>query len=299
MYKYGVHKTAWGHLVDPNAMDLFFDQVKQTGSDLVEMRVPDPCVLGDDVKIREIRKMAEDRGLGMVFGFGYPPGVDMRSDDIYARKFAVQHLITAIKGVAKIGGSEIGGVLYSTWPTVYTAPITRQMRYEHVQRCIECIRQVMPAAEDLGIRLNMEVLNRFENYIINTAAEGIEFCKAVGSKNIGLLLDTFHMSIEENDIAQAIRSAKDYIGKLHCTEPNRGVPFHNKRINWPEIGQALKDIGFNKPIIIEAVLASDDAAIFTFYMKMWRDIISDISLEGRITALKNGISFLKKQFNDE
>jgi D-psicose/D-tagatose/L-ribulose 3-epimerase len=225
-------------------------------------------------------------------------GFDMRSEDIFARKYAVQHLIAAIKGVAAVGGSEIGGVLYSTWPPQYTTvPITRQMKHEQVQRCIEGLRETMPVAEDLGVSVNMEVLNRFENYIINTAAEGIEFCKAVGSRNIGVLLDTFHMSMEEDDIAGAIRSAKDYIGKLHCTEPNRGIPFHNKRINWPDIGQALRDIGFNKPIIIEAMLAFDDAG--SYNMRMWRDLIPDTTIEGRITALRNGIAYLKKQFNDE
>jgi len=172
------------------------------------------------------------------------------------------------------------------------------MKHEHVQRCIEEIRKVMPLAEDLGVMVNMEVLNRFENYIMNTAAEGIEFCKAVGSKNIGVLLDTFHMAIEEDDIAGAIRSAKNYIGKLHCTEPNRGAPHHNKRINWPEIGQTLKDIGFNKPIIVEAVIAFDD--FFTSHnMRMWRNLVPDTSIEGRVAVLKNGIAFLKKQFNDE
>jgi len=298
MYKYGVHRLSWGRFFDPNVLEPLFDQVVQTGADFIEMRVPDPCILGDEVKTREIRKMTEDRGIGLVFGFGYPQGLDMRSEDLPTRKFAIKYLIAAIKGAAAVGGTEIGGVLYAPIPQLYTlVPITRQMKHDHVQRCIESLREVMPVAEDLGIQLNMEVLNRFENYIINTAAEGIEFCKAVGSKNIGVLLDTFHMSIEEDDIPAAIRSAKGYMGKFHCTEPNRGIPFHNKRINWPEIGQALKDIAYDKTIIIEAVLAFDDAA--THNMRMWRDLIPDTGVEARIAAMKNGIAFLKKQFNDE
>ena len=298
MYKYGVHRVSWGNFFDPDALESFFDQAAQTGADLVEMRPPDACIFSDGLKAKEIRKMAADRGLEFVFCFGYPLGMDMRSDDAFARKHAVNHLLAAIKAAAALGGSEIGGVLYSNWPVLYTtAPITRRMKYEQVQRCIESMRMAMPAAEDLGVRLNMEVLNRFENYIINTAAEGIEFCKAVDSKNIGVLLDTFHMSIEENDIPQAILSAKDYIGKLHCAEPTRGVPYHNKRINWPEIGQVLKRIGFNKPIVIEAMLAFDDSAI-AYNMRIWRDLADDTTVEGRITALKNSIAFLKKQFGD-
>jgi D-psicose/D-tagatose/L-ribulose 3-epimerase len=299
MFKYGVHRMTWGRLFDPDNLEAFFNQVAQTGADFVEMRPPDSCILYEEAKIRDVRKMAEDKGLGLVFGFGYPLGLDMRSEDAFARRYAVKHLTAAIKGIAALGGSEIGGVLYANSPTLYTtAIITRQMKHDQVQRCVDSIREVMPVAEDLGIRVNMEVLNRFENYIMNTAAEGMEFCKAVGSKNIGVLLDTFHMSIEEDDIAAAIRSAKDYIGKLHCTEPSRGIPHHNKRINWPEIGQTLKDIGFNKPIIIEAVLAFDND-ITSHNMRMWRDLIPDTTMEGRITAMKSGIAYLKKQFNDE
>ena len=299
MYKYGVHRLSWGNYFNPDDLGTFFDHVLKTGADYVEMRPPEPCVLGYETKIREIRQMAADRGLGLTFGLGYPQGMDMRSDDIFARKFAVKFLIAVIKGIAAVGGEELGGVLYSPVPTLYTPapPITRQMKYDHVQRCIECLREAAPVAEDLGVRLNLEILNRFENYIINTAREGVAFCEAVGSPNVGLLLDTFHMSIEEDDLPAAIRLAKDYIGKFHCTEPNRGIPFHNKRINWPEIGAALKDIGFNKPIIIEAVPVFDDA--ITYNMRMWRDLIPDTTLEGRIAALKNGIAFLKKQFNDE
>jgi len=298
MYKYGVHRLTWGPFFDPDAIGIFFDQVKQTGADILEMRPPEPCLLAEEAKIKEIRKMAADRELELIFSFGYPQGLDMRSEDPFIRKYAIQHLITAIKGVAAIGGKEFGGVLYSSSPTLYTTTqITRQMKYEQVQHCIEGIRQVMPVAEDLGVSINLEVVNRFENYIINTPTEGVAFCKAVGSKNIGVVLDTFHLSIEVDDIPEAIRYAKDYIGKFHCTEPNRGIPFHNKRINWPEIGQVLREIGFNKPIIIEAVLAFDDF-IFSHNMRMWRNLIEDTTVEGRIDALKNGITFLKKQFGN-
>ena len=296
MFKYGVNKATWGHFFDPDDFKTFFSQVVETGAEIAEFRPPDPLLLNDQQKIKETCQLAAANGIQMTFTFAL--GFDMRSEDAFTRKYAVEHLSAAIRTVAALKGIALSGVPYSTWPPRYdSTPITKQMKHDQTQRCIECIRQVMPLAEDSGVRLNMEVLNRFENYIINTAAEGIAFAKAVDSKNCALLLDTFHMSIEEDDIPAAIRSAKNYIGELHVTEPNRKVPFHNKRINWQEIGQTLKDIGFDKPIIIEAVLAFDDAS--SYNMRMWRDQIADTSITGRINEMKKGIAFLKEQFNDK
>ena len=298
MFRYGVHRFSWGHFYDQNDLKTFFEQVAKTGADTVEFRPPDLALLNNQQKIMEIRQLAADKGIDMVFCLGYPPGFDMRSEDIFVRKHVHEYLSAAVRAVSALGGSELGGVIYSTWPPVYNNfPITKQMKYEQTQRCIEGIRQIMPIAGDFGVQLDMEVLNRFDNHIINTVEEGISFVRAVDSKNCGLLLDTFHMNIEEDDIPAAIRSARGYIGKLHVTEPNRKIPFHNKRINWPEIGKALKDISFDKSVVIEAIIAYDD--IDAYNMRLWRDLIADTSLSGRIEELRKGVLFLKEQFGNK
>ncbi|MDR2909008.1 MAG: sugar phosphate isomerase/epimerase [Oscillospiraceae bacterium] len=299
MFRYGVHKATWGQLFDLDNPGLFFRQAAQTGAEVVELRPPDYVIMGDKRKIDELRVMARDSGIELIFCFGYPTGLDMRSDDPFIRKYAVEHMKRSIEGIAALGegGGELSGVLYSCWPTLYDGnAITRQMKYEHTQRCIEGIRHVMPTAEALGVQINLEVLNRFENYIINTAREGLDFAKAVDSKSCGLLLDTFHMAIEEDDIPAAIRSAGGYLGKLHATEPNRKIPFHNNRIHWPCVGDALRDIGFSGSVVIEAVVAFEDAG--SHNMRMWRDQLEDVTAEGRIEALKAGIAFLRASFQE-
>ncbi len=60
--------------------------------------------------------MAEDAGIELLFCYGYPPGIDMRSPDPFIRKFAVEHLKRAIEAAYYLGGTEVGGVLYSNWP---------------------------------------------------------------------------------------------------------------------------------------------------------------------------------------
>lgn len=295
--KYGVHRMTWGKHFDPNDLKTFFTQVKATGAETVEFRPPDETLFGDLEKTAEIRKMAEDMGIELLFCYGYPVGMDMRLSDVFARHYAEEHLKRAIEAAARLGGTEIGGVLYANWPTDYNKDvITPEVKYERTQRCIESLRRVMPTAEDCNIMVNLEILNRFENYIINTVDEGLAMIEQVESDHCGLVLDMFHMGIEENDIPAAIRKAKGHIGQFHVSEPNRAIPFHNKRFNWPEIGQTLKEIGYDKTVTMEAVMTFDDMATYNF--RMWRDMMEDTSVPARIEAMKQGILFLKEQFGD-
>lgn len=295
--KYGVHRMTWGKYFDPQDLKTFFEQVKCTGADTVEFRPPDETLYGDLRKTAEIRRMAEDMGITLLFCYGYPVGMDMRLADPFARFYAQEHLKRAIEAAARLGGTEIGGVLYANWPTDYTRDtITPQVKYERTQRCIESLRAVMPTAEDCNIQVNLEILNRFENYIINTVDEGLAMLSQVESTHCGLLLDMFHMSIEEDDIPAAIRKAKGHIGQFHVSEPNRGIPFHNTRFNWKEIGQTLREIGYDKTVTMESVVTFDDMATYNF--RMWRDLIADPSMPARIEAMKAGIVFLKEQFGE-
>jgi D-psicose/D-tagatose/L-ribulose 3-epimerase len=68
------------------------------------------------------------------------------------------------------------------------------------------------------------VVNRFEQYLLNTAEEGVAFIKRVGSPNLKLLLDTFYMNIEEDNISKALTLTGDQLGHFHIGETNRKTP---------------------------------------------------------------------------
>lgn len=295
--KYGTQFQAWGKYFDFSDVKTFLRQAKEIGAQVVELYpVGYPLAASMEVT-KSIRDCAEALGIEMVFTFGYPDEMDMCSPDPYIRNMAIEHLKKAVRAVHNLGGREIGGILYSKWPAQYhNDMITRNEKRERTLRSIEAVRQVVPVAEELGIQMNLEIVNRFENYIMNTVSEGLEFVRQIDSSSVGLLLDTFHMSLEEEDIPSAIIKAKGYIGKIHVTEPDRNVPFHNTRINWKDIGTALKSIGYDKYVVLEAILAFDDEA--SYNMRMWRDLIEDTSLEGRMEAVKRGIEFVKAQFGD-
>jgi D-psicose/D-tagatose/L-ribulose 3-epimerase len=299
MKTYGVHFGYWGDDYNPEQFADHLNQVRSTGAQAFEVRPADAILRGDHNGMLDLRRMAEEAGIGLIFSFSFvrPAKYDILSESSETRRKAVDFLKRLVEGTSLAGGQSIGGVLYSSWPSVYgEGPISHDERLRRIGRSIDSMREVAKAAEDNNIIVNLEVVNRFENYIINTAQEGVAFCKQVASPNCRLLLDVFHMNIEEENISLAIRSANGYIGHFHVSEPNRGIPHISSRINWQEIGDALNAINYDGCISIESMVHSAGKAAYN--MHMWRNLTDDVSLENRLNMLKEGVSFLKSQIGE-
>ena len=97
----------------------------------------------------------------------------------------------------------------------------------------------------------MEPLNRFETDLINTVDQGLELLSDIGRENVGFLLDTFHMNIEEKNIPDAIRRAGKHIFEFHSCSNDRGTPGED-HLPWSEIAAALRGVEYEGPIVIEA-----------------------------------------------
>ncbi|WP_343210667.1 sugar phosphate isomerase/epimerase [Anaerolentibacter hominis] len=290
--KYGVHRWTWADDFNRIPLETFLEQARSTGAEAAEFKIPDAALQQNKTRAREIRQTAENLGLTLLCNAGAPKGLDMCSADPYLQKYAREHLLRVIQGAELIGVRKVSGILHSNWPARYDDQvITPEEKAERTKRSIENIRMVMPVAEECGVQLNFEIVNRFEHYVLNTVEEGISFCEQVDSKCCGLLLDVFHMNIEEDSIPEAIRRAKGHIGHFHVSESNRKVPYHTDKINWPEIGRALRDVGYDDTVVLEAALIFDGSD--TYCMRMWRNLIPDTSLEARLQMLREGIGYMK------
>ena len=115
------------------------------------------------------------------------------------------------------------------------------------------MREAVKTAEDCGVIFCIEVVNRFEQFMMNTAAEGISFAERVGSPNCKLLLDTFHMNIEEDSLRGSLIEAGTWLGHFHLGEPNRRPPGRG-RMPWPEIFGALREINYQGAVVMEPFL---------------------------------------------
>jgi D-psicose/D-tagatose/L-ribulose 3-epimerase len=122
----------------------------------------------------------------------------------------------------------------------------------------------------------VEVINRFEQFLINTCAEALAYVNEVNSPACNILLDTFHMNIEEDSLGDAIRMAGKRLASLHLGEPNRKLPGMGRQ-PWGEIKLALDDINYEGPLVMEPFLTQGGA--IGRAVAVWRDIVPNPDLD--------------------
>ncbi len=220
------------------AAALGFDAVGVRGTGIVEF---------SDEKKDSTRKLAEDLGLKMNFVAALP--VDISSEDPNARREGLDYIKRIIDAVVYMKGDLLAGAFYAAWHSTLPVGVTDKTPY--LDRSAACMRDICTTAANCGIRISLEILNRYETFLLNTAAEGMDYINRVGADNLGLLLDTFHMNIEEDTLDGAIETAGNRLTHFHVGEANRDVPRPDGHIDWPRIFKALKRVGYQGIIEFE------------------------------------------------
>ncbi|MCI0624965.1 MAG: sugar phosphate isomerase/epimerase [Acidobacteria bacterium] len=148
------------------------------------------------------------------------------------------------------------------------------------------LKRICRYAEKKRRKIALEPLNRFETDFMKTCAQGLRMIEDVGSPALSLLLDTFHMNIEEKDPARAIRQAGKKLGHFHACGCDRGTP-GSDHIDWDRISVALRRIGYKGDVVIESF--TPDVKVIAKAASIWRTIEpnkNDIAMEG--------VKFLKR-----
>lgn len=220
--------------------------------------------------------------MGMTACCVMPEECNPCSDDAAIRKAAVERLETMVDITAEMGGEAIAGPLYS--PVRHLTG--KACSSDEWNRCVDVLGTAAAHAESAGIYMAIEPLNRFETYVINTAADAVRMCRDVGSDHLKVQLDTFHANIEEKDTAAAIRSTGKYLGHFHASESDRGVP-GTGQVRWPDVFAALHEIGYDRWVTIESFATGivDLCAAAC----IWRPLYD--SAEG---LAREGLAFLKE-----
>ena len=171
---------------------------------------------------KNLKEHAEARNISLSYCIGLPVAYDIASEDAGARDKGLKYLTEIASGIGEMGGGMVSGIIYSYWPALLPKSVDDKRPY--IDRSVETMRKAIKVAEDNNVIFNMEVVNRFEQYMMNTAAEAVEYVKRVDSPNAKILLDTFHMNIEEDTISGALETAGSYLGHIHLGENNRTPP---------------------------------------------------------------------------
>jgi len=136
----------------------------------------------------------------------------------------------------------------------------------------ESLDELGQKAAACGVNLLFEPLNRYESDMVNTLGDGVRLIKSLSCKNVLLLADLFHMNIEEESIADSIRTAGCYIGHVHFVDSNRR-PAGMGHINLADVAVALRDIDFNGYASAEALPYPDPDAAAAQTMSAFREFL--------------------------
>jgi D-psicose/D-tagatose/L-ribulose 3-epimerase len=196
---------------------------------------------------------------------GLPLDKDISNDDPAIVAAGEAMLADAVRAVRDIGGNKLGGILYSAH-TKYNRPPTKTGWHNSVA----AIARTGDLAKECGVDLVLEIVNRFESNLLNTAAQGMKFIAETGSSHVRLHLDTFHMNIEEANPAAAIRMAGDKLGYFHIGESNRGY-LGDGVINFDLIFDALLDISYSRDIVFESFSTTVVDEGLSLACAIWRD----------------------------
>jgi D-psicose/D-tagatose/L-ribulose 3-epimerase len=246
MRRVGIFYAYWTREWDVDFLP-FVWKVASLGFEQLELNGGTIAGLGEHQR-RAIAEEARTRGIALSYGIGLPAAKDPSSLDEGVRREGLRFMKSMIDAVSSMGGGMIGGTLHSTWPA--KPPVDLAQKAAIRERSLLSMRELAPYAEDRDVTLNIEVLNRFEHFLFNVCDEAIAFVEEVGSPALRILLDTFHMNIEEDSIGGAIRRTGSLLAALHIGETNRKPPGMG-RMPWKEIRDALDDIGFDGPLVME------------------------------------------------
>lgn len=279
--KFGASTFIWVSPFSNNTLDLI-EKVKIFGFDSIEICIEDPEVINPKI----VRKALDKAGISPIICGAFGPNRDISNEDKVIQNLGIDYLKTCIDYAENLGSSIVAGPMYSA--TGKTRLLSTEEKEKQWNLAIKNLKKVAKYALKRNIRLAIEPLNRFETDFINIVDQGLELIDRISYGNVGLLLDTFHMNIEEKNSADAIRKAGKKLFHFHASSNDRGTP-GTGQINWKEIFFAIKDIGYNETIVIESF--TPEIKEIARAVSIWRKIAEDQN-----TLAKEGLAFLKKSF---
>jgi D-psicose/D-tagatose/L-ribulose 3-epimerase len=286
--KYGIYYAYWENEWRADYLP-YIEKVSELGFDVLEIACT-PIPEYSKAQLLQLKKVAAEQGIVLTGGHGPSIGHNLASADESVVREGMNFYKALFKNLEILGVSKIGGGIYTYWPVDYTKPVDKE---GDRARSIKNVRELAHIARESGITLYLEVLNRFEGYLLNTAAEGVCFVDEVGADNVKLTLDTFHMNIEEDNFGDAIRMAGDKLGHFHIGEANRRVPGKG-RLPWQEIGDALKDIGFAGDVVMEPFVRRGGTVGSN--IKIWRELEDNTDTESLDRDARESLTFIKDKF---
>jgi D-psicose/D-tagatose/L-ribulose 3-epimerase len=244
MFRFGVDSFIWSE--NFSEKDLWIiPKAKELGFEALDIAVAHPEVFPTE----KVKAKVSEVGMEVVTTTTLSKNTSFISPDPRVRAAGIQSLKKLVDINIELGARILGGVTYAGWGCLTGKPRTEQ-EWEWSVRAMYDVAQY--AKEECNVIIAVEPVNRFETHFLNIAEDAVKYCQDVGTGNIKVHLDSFHMIREETSFTEAVRTCgREYLGYVHVCENNRGVP-GTGLVPWREFFTALKGIGYYGPLVIES-----------------------------------------------
>jgi D-psicose/D-tagatose/L-ribulose 3-epimerase len=265
MTQLGVHALVWSGTWDEAGARHAISSAAAAGFDLIEVPILDP--FGIDTSMT--RRLLDEHGLASACSMGLPPHADVASEDINVQAEGKKLLTRAVEVAEELGAQALCGVLYSRLAK-YPAPLSDRSR-AHV---VDAMQHLSSEAAAAGVPVNLEVVNRYETNVVNTAAAMLELIDETGADNLRVHLDTYHMNIEEDGFVQPVEQVGDRLGYVHIGESHRGY-LGSGTIDFDSFFAALRATDYQGFVTFESFSSAVVHPDLSNDLAVWRNLWDD------------------------
>ena len=259
--KLGVHALVFTDQWNDDNATAACRAAAEVGFDLIEVLMFDPYGLDVPLTARAVREAGIDLRLGMALG----PASDISSDDpaIAARGEAT--VLRALEIASELRAPAVSGITYAAFGS-YAAPQTKPQR----DRVVASLSRLDGHAGRLGVKLGLEPVNRYESYMVNTLDQAAAMIRDASGNNMFIHMDTFHMNIEEGDIAAAIHRNAGLLGYAHVADSNRGY-LGSGHFDVKGFFSALASAGYGGDVTVESFSSAVLSPALVGGVRLWRE----------------------------
>ncbi|MCB4767165.1 sugar phosphate isomerase/epimerase [Ancylobacter sp. Lp-2] len=261
----GVHALVWVGDTSREGIEFAVKRTAETGYDLLELSLHGL----DGLDTAHARATIAAAGLKVSCSRGLSIDADVSHEDPAVVERGAKLLKSSIEKTAALGGTVLTGGLFSAF-CKYARPVSPRGR----ANAVAVLKDLSKDAAALGVTLGLEVVNRYETHVINTAAQALVLADEIGADNVMIHLDTYHMNIEEDDFVRPLHLVGDRLGYVHIGENHRG-PLGSGHIDFTGFFHALDDISYAGPITFESFSSTVVAEQLSGDLAIWRNLWAD------------------------
>jgi D-psicose/D-tagatose/L-ribulose 3-epimerase len=242
--KLGVTTWLWTSPFSSDTISLF-PKIKKMGYDAVEIPVENPSLIDTAI----VEKALKDNGLAPIICAAFGPSRDLTHDDPSYHQTSFDYIQACLDISAALGAEFVAGPMYSAVGKARL--VTPEQKKIEWDRAVTNLYKVCLMAEKAGQKIALEALNRFETDLINTTEDLMQLISAINHPAAGVLLDGFHMNIEEPNIEAAILQAGEKLIHVQVSENYRGTP-GTGQTRWDDFKSGLEKVNYHGTVTIES-----------------------------------------------